>query len=424
MPIRPVHTSVHDFLVDEKRSGKYAVKLQEGHQMLAITLQLMITDLHFNMCNLERSYLLNSQVGNLSERITQNISPNLSYACHFWGSHIICTQTKQSYAMLEPLLQKFITKVLLFWMEVLSILGKVDVISETARALLEFSNPMEAWETDLQNILKEMQQFIHVFGRMIGDATPHLYISAIPFIPKESVILQPFISQMNRLLIICRGQRYSWPSQQAVLTGHTADVSSVEFSPDGKRIVSGSYDHTLRIWNAETGMIIGEPMQGHTSWVTSVVFSPDGEKIVSGSSDQTLHIWNAETRMIIGEPLQGHTLQVTSAAFSPDGKRIVSGSDDKTLHIWNAETGMIIGEPLQGHTLQITSVAFSPDGKRIVSGSSDQTVHIWNADTGMIIGEPLQGHMQLVTSVAFSPDGKRIVSGSYDQTVRIWKVEA
>ncbi|KAE9403162.1 WD40 repeat-like protein [Gymnopus androsaceus JB14] len=416
-PIRLVHTSIHDFLVDEKRSGEYAVKLEEGHQILAMSmLHLMITDLHFNMCNLESSYLLNSQVENLAERIIQNISPDLSYACLYWGSHIIYAQ---SCTILDPLLRRFFTEVLLFWMEVLSILGKVDVISETAGALLDYGNSVGALETD---ILREIQQFIQIFGRMIGSATPHLYLSGVPFLPKDSVICQQFMSQLDKSLVVCRGQRYSWPAQQAVLTGHKSWVNSVTFSPDGKRIVSGSEDYTVRIWNAETGMIIGEPLQGHTDSVNSVACSPDGKRIVSGSEDYTVRIWNAETGMIIGEPLQGHTFRVKSVAFSPDGKRIVSGALDKTLRIWNAETGMIIGEPLRGHTEAVYSVAFSPDGKRIVSGSSDKTVRIWNAETGMIIGEPLQGHTS-VYPVAFSPDGKRIVSGSSDKTVCIWNAE-
>ncbi|KAE9390734.1 WD40 repeat-like protein, partial [Gymnopus androsaceus JB14] len=417
-PIRPVHTSFRDFLVDEKRSGEYAVQLEEGHQLLAVgTLHLMIAELHFNMCNLDSSYLLNSQVENLSEKIIKHISPDLSYACTYWGSHIICTH-KQPDTILAPLLRKFLTKVLLFWMEVLSILGKVDVISENARVLLDFS-----LETDIQIILKEMQQFVQVFGRMIGDATPHLYLSGVPFIPKDSVMLQQFISQLDKSLVVCRGQKYSWPSQQAVLTGHTASVHSVTCSPDGKRIVSGSSDQTVHIWNAETGIIIGEPLHGHIDWVVSVAFSPDGKKIVSGSSDKTVCIWNAETGMIIGEPLRGHRDYVKSVAFSPDGKRIVSGSSDHTMRIWNTETGTSIGEPLQGHTAFVNSVAFSSDGKRIVSGSSDKTVCIWNAENAMMIGEPLEGHTAFVNSVAFSPDDKRIVSGSSDQTVRIWNAE-
>ncbi|KAE9390723.1 WD40 repeat-like protein, partial [Gymnopus androsaceus JB14] len=420
-PIRPVHTSVRDFLVDDKRSGEYAVKLEEGHQMLAVgTLHLMITDLHFNMCNLESSYLSNSQVEDLPGKIRKCILPDLSYACLYWGRHIICTQ---SCTVLDPLLRKFLTGVLLFWMEVLSILGKMDVVSETAGVLLEYGNSGEALGADIQIILQEIQQFIQVFGRMIGSATPHLYLSGVPFLPKDSVILQQFISQLEKSLVVCRGQKYSWPSQQAVITGHTSNVNSVAFSPDGKRIVSGSSDKTVCIWNAETGMIIGEPLQGHRDYVNSVAFSPDGKRIVSGSSDNTVCIWNAETGMIIGEPLQGHRDSVRSVAFSPDGKRIVSGSDDKTVCIWNAETGMIIGEPLQGHRDSVRSVAFSPDGERIVSGSDDKTVCIWNAETGMIIGEPLQGHRDYVRSVAFSPDGKRIVSGSDDKTVCIWNAE-
>ncbi|KAE9402798.1 WD40 repeat-like protein, partial [Gymnopus androsaceus JB14] len=416
-PIRPVHTSVHDFLVDEKRSREYAVRLEEGHLMLAVgTLQLMITDLHFNICDLESSYFLNSQVENLSEKIRTNISPSLSYACTFWGSHII---NARSYSILAPLLRKFLREVLLFWMELLSILRKVNVISDTARVLLDFNNSVVCMHV----LLHDIQQFIQIFGKMIGEATPHLYLSGVTFTPKDSVIFQQFTSQLDKSLVTCKGQKYSWPSQQAVLTGHKLWVNSVTFSSDGMRIISGSSDHTVHIWNAEIGMIIGESLQGHTSSVNSVAFSPDDKRIVSGSSDCKVCIWNAETGLIIGEPLQGHTSSVNSVAFSPDGKRIVSGSADQTVRIWNVETGEIIGESLQRHTAGVNSVAFSPDGKRIVSGSFDQTLCIWNVETGKIIGESLQGHTSGVNSVAFSPDGKRIVSGSDDQKVCIWNAE-
>ncbi|KAE9406010.1 hypothetical protein BT96DRAFT_876203 [Gymnopus androsaceus JB14] len=182
-------------------------------------------------------------------------------------------------------------------------------------------------------------------------------------------------------------------------------------------------DETVRIWNAKTGEAIGEPLEGHTHFVSSVAFSPDGERIVSGSYDQTVRIWNAKTGRAIGEPLKGHTHFVSSVAFSPDGERIVSGSNDQTVRIWNAKTGEAIGEPLEGHTDYVRSVAFSPDGERIVSGSNDETVRIWNAQTGEAIGEPLEGHAHFVNSVAFSPDGERIVSGSNDKTVRIWNAK-
>jgi len=113
--------------------------------------------------------------------------------------------------------------------------------------------------------------------------------------------------------------------------------------------------------------------------VLSVAFSPDGKHIVSSSDDKTVRVWDAELGQAIGEPLQGHSDSVWSVAFSPDGKHIVSGSADNTVRVWDAESGQAIGEPLQGHSDGVWSVAFSPDGKHIVSGSSDNTVQVWDA---------------------------------------------
>ena len=106
--------------------------------------------------------------------------------------------------------------------------------------------------------------------------------------------------------------------------------------------------------------------------VTDVAFSPDGTRIVSGSNDGTLRIWDAATGQQVGAPLTGHSLGVRSVAFSRDGHRIISGSIDKTARIWDAGTGQQIG-----HTSGVTGVAFSPDGRRIASGSYDKTLWIW-----------------------------------------------
>jgi WD40 repeat protein len=149
----------------------------------------------------------------------------------------------------------------------------------------------------------------------------------------------------------------------------------VAFSPDGTRIVSGSYDSTIRIWDAQTGEEVIEPFTGHTSIIQSVAFSPDGTRIVSGSYDRTIRIWDAQTGEEVVEPLTGHTDRVQSVAFSPDGTRIVSGSFDKTIRIWDAKTGEVI-EPLKGHTGSVHSVAFSPDGTHIVAGPDDKTIRM------------------------------------------------
>jgi WD40 repeat protein len=144
-------------------------------------------------------------------------------------------------------------------------------------------------------------------------------------------------------------------------------------------VVSGSADRTIRIWNAETGKGVAGPFKGHIFAITSVGFSLDGKRLVSGSRE-TIRIWNVEMGERVAGPFEGHRFVITSVGFSPDGKRVVSGSDDNTIRIWNAETGEGVAGPFEGHTSWITSVGFSPDGKRIVSGSDDRTIRIWNAE--------------------------------------------
>jgi WD40 repeat protein len=204
---------------------------------------------------------------------------------------------------------------------------------------------------------------------------------------------------------------------------HEAGVVAIAFSPDGKTVVSGSFDGTLRRWDAQTGIAKGKPLTGHSEAVTFFAFSPDGKTIVSGSWDKTVRLWDAQTGVAKGKPLIGHQGSVNSVAFSPDGKTIVSGSFDKTLRRWDAQTGVTKGKPLTGHTKPVSSVAFSPDGKTIVSSSGDKTLRRWDAQTGVAKGKPLTGHSEAVTSFAFSPDGKTIVSGSWDDTLRLWDAQ-
>ena len=186
------------------------------------------------------------------------------------------------------------------------------------------------------------------------------------------------------------------------LKGHTGEVHSVAYSPDGQHTISGSYDRTIRIWDAETGDLVGDPLKGHTGAVHSVAYSPDGQHIISGSYDSTIRIWDAKTGSPGGDPLKGHTGWVHSVAYSPDGHHIISGSYDRTIRIWDAETRAPVGDPLKGHTDCVHSVAYSPDGQHIISGSYDRTIRIWNAKTGSLGGGPLQRlYNDLVRSVAY-----------------------
>ncbi|MCA2681312.1 MAG: hypothetical protein IM482_17470, partial [Microcystis sp. M043S2] len=171
-------------------------------------------------------------------------------------------------------------------------------------------------------------------------------------------------------------------SERNRLEGHDNSVLSVNFSPDGKTLVSGSDDKTIKLWNVETGKEI-RTLYGHDNSVTSVNFSPDGKTLVSGSDDNTIKLWNVETGQEI-RTLYGHDSYVSSVNFSPDGKTLVSGSYDKTIKLWDVETGQEI-RTLYGHDNFVYSVNFSPDGKTLVSGSNDKTIKLWNVETGQEI---------------------------------------
>lgn len=200
-----------------------------------------------------------------------------------------------------------------------------------------------------------------------------------------------------------------------VIKGHSSVVETVAFNEDGTRLVTGSYDNTVVIWNAITGSRV-QTLQGHTEGVMSVEFSPDGKRVVSGSKDTTVIIWNvAQGSKHVH--IKGHSNWVRSVAYSKDGTSIVSGSDDNAAVIWNAETGDLVLK--LAHPTWVMSVDFSPDGKRVVTGSKDTNVIIWNVSTGHIV-QTLKGHSHWVRSVSFSKDGTRIASGSWDNSVSVW----
>lgn len=222
----------------------------------------------------------------------------------------------------------------------------------------------------------------------------------------------------------------------ATLYGHLGPVTSVDFSPDGKLIASGSTDTSVKIWDATTGQEM-RTLWGDSGEISSVAFDPKGSRFVSASITGAIKVWDVTVGKEI-LTLAGHSSSVTSASFSPDGKRIISSAigriissaiggrkkvrfdKDDTIKLWDATTGEHL-QTFVGHTDAVEQVTFSPDGTKIASASSDSTVKLWDVGTGQV-KHTLEGGAGAVRSVAFSPDGMRIATGGND--VKLWDVNS
>jgi WD40 repeat protein len=202
-------------------------------------------------------------------------------------------------------------------------------------------------------------------------------------------------------------------------------VQAVMWSPDGKYIVSGSWDKTVRIWDAYKGHTIST-YRSYYEVVEAVAWSPDGKYIASGNRNGTAHVWNVSSgkkvRDFLGHCIKEANLDVVSLAWSPDGKRIASASWDRTVKIWNAiknsgkKNDYLI---YRGHNAEVNTLAWSPDGSRIASGGRDNMVHVWDSSKGELL-LTYGFHKGYVVEVAWSPDGTRIASAGADQKVQIW----
>jgi WD40 repeat protein len=301
----------------------------------------------------------------------------------------------------------------------------------------------------------------HPASVVVWDVASHRLIgqpiegSGFAFSPEDSLLA---VAQYKDLLL------YDLHSHRVVkrpLTGHTKNIASIAFSPDGTIVAAGSEDKTIMLWDVKTQAPLGT-LAGHSDTVTALVFDPSVAVLLSGSLDGTIMRWNLEELKAIDAPVEnfgasissiffspdGHTRALaleknrviilnvnddpplgrriraadvgsSNLAFSPDGRFLVSSGEFGEVLQWDVAHGELVGEPLSGHDRQVSSLAYAPDGKVLVSGSMDGTVIFWDTKTHAPLGPPVKAHSSPVWSLACSPDGKTVVSGG-DAELVFW----
>ena len=206
------------------------------------------------------------------------------------------------------------------------------------------------------------------------------------------------------------------------MRGHTDCVTGIAHLPDGRRIITCSYDRSLRLWNLESGVQIGDDWRddddgdrghriGPELW--NIALSPNGKTVASGSEDGTIRLWDVETGKVVAK-WTGHTDATMLLYRSVDGERVVSGSYDGTIRVWDVESGDTVLGPIKTGHYTLYAVIYSPDSTKIATSGGYDAFKIWDAKTGNL----LSTHKSRVWSLAWTSDQKKLITGS-DASIRI-----
>ncbi|OCK72853.1 hypothetical protein K432DRAFT_340986, partial [Lepidopterella palustris CBS 459.81] len=283
-PVRLLHLSFGEFLLDPEKCEKnpFWVDKRERHRVIAGRCLELISSpeyLRQDICHVESPGKLRRYID--SQTINEYLPAHVRYACRYWVHHL-----EQSGKRIRDhdTVHVFLQKHFLYWLEALSLMGKIS----EAIALIS------ALHTEISLFLYDARRFV-LQNRWIVDIAPlQLYSSAIVFAPEMSIIRNTFEEQRPRWIFRLPKMPLAWSLELQKLEGHRITVNAVTFSPDGQLLASASHDWTVRLWNPATGEQL-QQLGGHDDWVKAVAFSPDGQLLASASRDWTVRLWNPAT---------------------------------------------------------------------------------------------------------------------------------
>ncbi|KAE8132446.1 hypothetical protein BDV38DRAFT_275126 [Aspergillus pseudotamarii] len=310
LPIRTLHLSFHDYLVDHRTKdqnniSRFWVDKRDKHEFIACQcLAVMGRYLKKNICNLPSYGTSRTEIG--PDSIARYLPPALQYACRHWVYHL--TEIPAQARILGKVLI-FLKDHFLHWLEAMGILGIISEAIIAVNSLLQLTKDKSS--NEIHVFLLDTRRFILKFTQIVDTAPLQLYSSGLIFVPRTALIRENFKRELPTWLF--RGPKVEeyWNPEMQTLEGHSGSILSVAFSGDGQLLASGSLDKTIKLWDPATGTL-KHTLEGHSDSVQSVALSGDGQLLASGS-----------------------------VVFSGDGQLLASGSLDKTIKLWDPATGTL-----------------------------------------------------------------------------------
>jgi WD40 repeat protein len=278
-----------------------------------------------------------------------------------------------------------------------------------------------AYQEPIQLVRDTLQLAAHILAKDKTQLAGQLMGRLQSFSINEIQALLAQVSNVTRRPWLCPLTPSLRPPGNVLLRtleGHEGSVNAIAITPDQQRIVSGSADGTLKLWDfrSTTPLLT---WRGHQGAVLSVVVTPDGNQVVSGATDGTLKLWNLNSPQ---DPitLDGHQRAVNAIAVIPHSQKVISASDDRTLKVWDWQQQAEV-LTLTGHTTAVNAVAVTPDALFALS-ADDETLKLWDLTSGLAIST-MTGHEECITAVAITPAGNRAFSGARDAKLALWNIE-
>ncbi|KAF2023556.1 vegetative incompatibility protein HET-E-1 [Setomelanomma holmii] len=414
-PIRFLHLSLREFLVDPQKQGRSPLwidKRKTNEEIATRCLHLMRSakGLRRNICNLRLPSTLVHDVD--SRDRNRNLPPELRYACCYWTHHL---QESECTIRDGDVVHSFLQKHFIHWVEAMSLMGKSHMCNTILEQIISLVDVTRG--SAILTFLRGAKHFVIMAQDIIKETVLQLYFSALVLAPDTSVIRKTFAhytAQSATRLSSIEGEA----SDRSHLVKKSAAIQAVVFSHNGELIATASIDHKLQLWSAATGAR-QKTIEGHSDWISAVLFSPNDRTLASPSYDASISLWSTETDKHY--TLRGHERAVNAITFTKDSEILVSVSDDMTIRLWDVHGGSLL-RVLTGHVRAVNAIALSKDDSMLASASDDCTIRLWKKSTGTC-RTVLYGHTNRVLTVVFSPCDRLLASTSTDRTIRVWNIQ-